>query len=214
MKRYRVMGIRSTRDGLSCSDALLKRAFDLFFSVLGLLATWWLILLAACIATLDTKNSGFFTQLRVGKNGKLFSVIKIRTMRCLEGVDTAVTVAGDMRITPIGKVLRRYKIDELPQLINVLLGQMSFVGPRPDVPGYADRLEGGDRLVLSIRPGITGPATLKYRDEEVILVSQSNPEAYNREVIWPDKVKINLEYIRNWSFSNDIRLICQTVFKR
>src|SRR5699024_5392612 len=114
--------------------------------------------------------------------------------------------------TPLGRFFRRTKIDELPQLWNVLLGDMSFVGPRPDVPGYADKLEGEQRLLLSIRPGITGPATLKYRDEEAMLAAQDDAEAYNRDVIWPDKVHLNLDYIRDWSLAGDIRYIWQTVF--
>jgi len=125
--------------------------------------------------------------------------------------ETTVTRRGDPRITPLGSLLRRTKIDELPQLWNVLLGDMSFVGPRPDVPGFADILQGEEREMLSIRPGITGPATLKYRDEEELLAAQDDPEGYNRDVIWPDKVKINLNYIRNWSLGRDIGYIVKTV---
>jgi lipopolysaccharide/colanic/teichoic acid biosynthesis glycosyltransferase len=125
-----------------------------------------------------------------------------------------VTTAGDSRITVSGRWLRRYKIDELPQLWNVLKGDMSLVGPRPDVEGYADRLEGDERIVLSVRPGITGPASLKYRNEEEILASVDDPVRYNDEVIWPDKVKMNMEYIREWSFGKDIGYIVATVTGR
>jgi len=133
-------------------------------------------------------------------------------MRDVAGVDTSVTTNTDPRITRLGAFFRKAKIDELPQLINVLLGQMSFVGPRPDVPGFADRLQGEERIVLSVRPGITGPATLKYRNEEEILAQQDDPERYNREVIYPDKVKINVEYVRSYSFWRDLRYIGRTVF--
>jgi lipopolysaccharide/colanic/teichoic acid biosynthesis glycosyltransferase len=124
---------------------------------------------------------------------------------------STVTTANDKRITKSGRFFRRYKIDELPQLINVLKGDMSFVGPRPDVPGYADKLEGEDRIILTIKPGITGPATLKYKNEEEILAKVEDPVKYNNEVIWPDKVKINKEYIKNWSLKKDIEYILKTI---
>ena len=149
----------------------------------------------------------------VGRDGKIFEVVKIKTMRPVLDFDTTVTSRGDPRITPLGAFFRSTKIDELPQLWNVLLGQMSFVGPRPDVPGFADILQGEERVMLSIRPGITGPATLRYRNEEELLAAHDDPESYNRNVIWPDKVIINLEYIRNWSLGNDIRYILKTVFR-
>lgn len=198
--------------GLHPFQALLKRVFDLFFAVFGLLATWWLILLAWLAASIDTRSNGFFVQKRVGKNGKIFWVIKIKTMRPVIAFDTTVTRRGDPRITPLGALFRQTKIDELPQLWNVLLGDMSFIGPRPDVPGFADTLVGEERAMLSIRPGITGPATLKYRNEEELLADQEDPEAFNRDVIWPDKVQINLDYIRNWSLGRDIKYILDTVF--
>lgn len=198
--------------GLSLRQAALKRTFDLAGATLGLSLTFWLIALAWLAATLDTRANGFFTQPRVGRNGRLFHVVKIRTMRPTDGLDSTVTTGHDPRITPLGRFFRRTKIDELPQLWNVLLGQMSFVGPRPDVPGYADALEGADRLVLSVRPGITGPATLKYRDEESLLAGVDDPEAYNCEVIYPDKVRLNREYVQNWSLWQDLRCIWRTVF--
>lgn len=197
---------------LSSLQAALKRGFDIIAAAGGLLLTFWVILLAWVAASWDTRSNGFFIQERVGKGGKCFHVVKIRTMRPVESVSTTVTQTGDPRITPLGGFFRRTKIDELPQLWNVLLGDMSFVGPRPDVPGFADTLKGEERAMLSIRPGITGPATLKYRNEEELLAAQKNPEAYNRDVIWPDKVQINLNYIRNWSLKRDIQYILDTVF--
>ena len=188
-----------------------KRGFDIVVSFLGLTFSWWLIFIAWVIATFETKSNGFFIQKRVGKDGKIFNVIKIKTMKKVEGVDTTVTSSNDVRITKSGKFFRDKKIDELPQLINVLIGDMSFVGPRPDVPGYADKLEGDDRIVLSIRPGITGPASLKYKNEEEILASQNDPKWYNDKIIWPDKVRINKEYIKNWSLKTDIEYIIKTV---
>ncbi|MCU5783488.1 undecaprenyl-phosphate galactose phosphotransferase [Alcanivorax balearicus MACL04] len=197
---------------LSLSQSLVKRIFDFILALLGLLCVWWLIAIAFMAACLDTRSNGFFVQQRVGKGGRAFKVVKIKTMRPDTMTTTTVTRSGDPRITPLGRFFRKTKIDELPQLWNVLLGQMSFVGPRPDVPGYADTLVGVEQAVLSIRPGITGPATLKYRNEEEILASQPEPERYNREVIYPDKVQVNLQYIRDWTFWGDIRYILQTVF--
>lgn len=201
------------RNLLSPRQKIVKRIFDIIFSFIGLVLLGWLILLAFIAATVDTGKNGFFTQVRVGKDGKLFKVIKIRTMRDISGLDSTVTAANDPRITKIGAFFRKTKIDELPQLINVLLGHMSFVGPRPDVPGYADQLPEEDRkVILSVRPGITGPATIKYRAEEEMLAAVDDPETYNREVIFPDKVRINREYIENYSFINDLRYIWATVF--
>lgn len=191
---------------------MIKRIFDFLLSVSGLVVTGWLILLAWILASIDTRTNGFFMQKRVGRHGRLFRVIKIRTMRPGASDGSTVTTSNDPRITALGKFWRRTKIDELPQLINVLLGQMSFVGPRPDVPGYADRLHGEARILLSVRPGITGPATLKYRNEEEILAAQNDPERYNREVIWPDKVRLNIEYIHNWSLARDLQYIFKTIF--
>jgi len=129
-------------------------------------------------------------------------------------IGTSITTKNDPRITSVGRFLRRFKLDELPQLINVLKGDMSFVGPRPDVPGFADKLKGKDRIILSIRPGITGPATLKYRNEEEILAKQPNPDKYNAEVIYPDKIRINREYVENYSFWKDMGYIIRTIVSR
>lgn len=189
----------------------MKRAFDIIFSFFGLIFSSWIILIAWLVASFETKSNGFFIQKRVGKNGRLFKLIKIKSMRQVKGVSTTNTAANDVRITKSGKFFRNTKIDELPQLINVLLGQMSFVGPRPDVAGYADKLTGEDRIVLTIRPGITGPASLKYKNEEEILSLQEDPEAYNNLFIWPDKVKINKKYIEEWSFIGDLKYIYKTI---
>lgn len=166
------------------------------------------------IATADTRSNGLFAQVRVGRHGKLFRVLKIKTMRTSFTHNTTITQANDPRITRSGVFLRRSKLDELPQLWNVLVGDMSFVGPRPDVPGYADNLDPEiQRVLLSVRPGITGPASLVYRNEESILATQLDPERYNNEIIYPDKTKINLHYIANYSFISDIKYIMQTLFK-
>ena len=192
-------------------QAALKRGFDFLGAVFGLSLTIWIILPAWGLASIDTRRNGFFMQERVGQDGRIFRVIKIRTMRDVPGMDSTVTTGTDQRITTLGRFWRKSKIDELPQLINVVRGDMGLVGPRPDVPGYADSLQGDDRLVLTVRPGITGPATLKYRNEEDLLAMQDDPEAYNREVIWPDKVRLNREYVQNWSFWKDLIYIWQTV---
>ena len=197
--------------GLSVRDRTVKRSFDVLVASTGLLLTGWIIGAAFVAATIDTRRNGFFTQVRVGRNGRLFRIIKIRTMREETGVVTNVTTIDDPRITNIGRFLRRFKIDELPQLLNVLVGDMSLVGPRPDVPGLANLLEGSDRLLLSVRPGITGPASLKYRAEEALLAQQPDPERYNREVVYPDKVRLNVDYIRNYAFRRDIWYILQTL---
>jgi lipopolysaccharide/colanic/teichoic acid biosynthesis glycosyltransferase len=198
--------------GLGPAQRFVKRAFDLSGSAIGLVLTCWIMFPSWVAASIDTRKNGFFTQPRVGRNGRIFHVIKIRTMRDIPGCDTTVTTKTDRRITRLGQFWRRTKIDELPQLINVLKGDMSFVGPRPDVPGYADRLEGEDRIVLSVRPGITGPATLKYRDEEELLAAQDDPERFNDKVIWPDKVRLNRGYVENWSFWGDLGYIWETIF--
>ena len=151
-----------------------------------------------------------FKQTRIGRHGKPFTMYKFRTMT-VNHSGSSVSVAGESRITPLGAVLRKYKIDELPELWNVLKADMSFVGPRPDVPGYADALTGDDREVLLLRPGITGPASLKYRNEEEILAAVDNPQIYNDTIIFPDKVRINRYYLHNYSFVSDIKMILCTV---
>jgi lipopolysaccharide/colanic/teichoic acid biosynthesis glycosyltransferase len=195
---------------MSKKDKIIKRIFDFSLALIGLLVTWPIILIAWIVASIETKSNGFFLQKRVGENGKLFTIIKIKTMYPNKKGST-ITTANDSRITKSGKFFRKYKIDELPQLINVLKGDMSFVGPRPDVPGYADKLEGEDRIILSVKPGITGPASLKYKNEEEILANVENPKEYNDKVIWPEKVRINKKYIKNWSLKKDIEYIIKTV---
>lgn len=197
--------------GLTFKQALLKRVFDITFSALGLLVSFPMICIAWAIASIETSSNGFFMQQRVGQNGKLFKVIKIKTMKRIDGIDTSITASTDARITKSGVFFRNTKVDELPQLWNVLVGEMSFVGPRPDVPGYADKLEGADKAILSLRPGITGPASLKYKEEEELLSMEANPQKYNDEVIWPDKVKINRQYIEKYSLTKDIAYIWKTI---
>jgi len=196
---------------MKTGQIIIKGIFDLLLALVGLILAAPIIILGWVAASIETKSNGFFLQKRVGKNGQLFTLVKIKTMKPVLGVNTNVTQKNDVRITTSGGFFRKTKIDELPQLWNVLIGQMSFVGPRPDVKGYADKLQGKDKVVLSVRPGITGPASLKYKNEETLLATQSNPEQYNNEVIWPDKVKINVDYVNNWSFIQDMRYIYQTI---
>jgi len=195
---------------MSRRDRIIKRAFDLTLAAALLVPSLPVIALAALVSAIETRAGGFFVQERIGKNGKPFKIIKIRTMYPVQG--SHITTATDSRITKSGRFFRRTKIDELPQLFNILRGEMSFVGPRPDVPGYADRLTGDDRIILTIPPGITGPATLKYRNEEDLLAAVEDPQKYNDEVIWPDKVRINREYVQNWSLKKDIIILAKTLF--
>lgn len=188
-----------------------KRFFDLTIAILGLIILAVPMALIAILIRITSGSPILFTQERVGKGGEIFYVKKFRTMSVRSVEDSSITVAGDSRVTPIGGYLRRWKLDELPQLWNVLVGEMSLVGPRPDVPGYADKLQGDDRQLLLLRPGITGPATLAYRNEEEILAKVSDPVQYNNEIIYPDKVRINLEYMENCSLVQDLRYILETI---
>lgn len=189
----------------------LKFVFDRLASFAGLLVLWPVLLIVAILIKIKMPGGPvIFKQKRVGRGGKCFTMYKFRSMTVGHG-GSSVSVAGESRITPFGAILRRYKLDELPELWNVLIGDMSFVGPRPDVPGYADELEGDDREVLELRPGITGPASLKYRDEEELLARQNNPQAFNDNVIFPDKVRINRYYLHNYSFIKDIEMIFCTI---
>lgn len=217
---------------------ILKWFFDRLIALCGLLLIWWVYPLVAVLIKIKMPGGpAFFCQERVGKDGKLFTCHKFRTMTVNHGGST-VSVAGDSRITPFGAKLRHYKIDELPGLWDVLIGNMSFVGPRPDVPGYADKLEGAYRDILKLRPGITGPATLKYRlEDEMIadfikkikagcevelgaavlpdnvsrMTDQELAEWYNDNVIYPDKVRLNKYYYDHYSFIKDIEMILATV---
>ncbi len=155
-------------------------------------------------------GSFFFTQKRVGKNAALFTMVKFRTMT-QGNLGTSISIKGQIRITPLGAILRKYKLDELPELWNVLIGDMSFVGPRPDVPGYADNLKGENRLILSVKPGITSPASIKYSNEEELLSLQIDPTKFNDEVLYPDKVRINLNYIKHRTFWLDLKIIMFTI---
>ena len=204
---------------------ILKWIFDRVISLLGLLILWPVLLVVAILVKIKMPGGPvLFVQKRVGKDGKLFKCHKFRTMT-MKHSGSSVSVAGDSRITPLGAKLRHYKLDELPELWDVLIGNMSFVGPRPDVPGYADQLQGDDRDVLKLRPGITGPATLKYRLEDEMIaeyVAQKQTEGdtreaqeiaveYNDTVIYPDKVRLNCYYYRHYSFVKDIQMIFCTV---
>lgn len=204
---------------------ILKWIFDRVVALIGLLFLWPVLLIVAVLVKIKMPGGpAFFVQKRVGKDGKLFDCHKFRTMTVKHNGST-VSVAGDSRITPLGAKLRHWKLDELPGLWDVLIGNMSFVGPRPDVPGYADKLTGDDRDVLKLRPGITGPATLKYRLEDEMIseyVAQKHATGdnrpmqeiaieYNDTVIYPDKVRLNCYYYRHYSFVKDIQMILCTV---
>lgn len=190
---------------------IAKYLFDRIMAFVGLVVLSPILFVVWILIRIKMPDGpAVFTQKRVGKGGRLFTMYKFRSMSAHHSGST-VSVAGESRITPLGAKLRRYKLDELPELWNVFIGDMSFVGPRPDVPGYADKLEGDDRRVLQLRPGITGPASLKYRDEEVLLAAQVNPQEFNDKVIYPDKVRINLYYLDHYSFVADIKMIIATV---
>jgi lipopolysaccharide/colanic/teichoic acid biosynthesis glycosyltransferase len=196
-----------------------KFVFDRLVSFLGLIILLPVLVIVAILVKVKMPGGPvFFSQRRVGRNGRLFTMHKFRTMT-MDHDGSSVSVAGESRITPLGAKLRKYKLDELPELWNVLIGDMSFVGPRPDVPGYADALVGEDREVLQLRPGITGPASLKYRNEEELLArvasegvaGYTDPVRYNDEVIYPDKVRLNRYYLHHYSFWMDIKMIFATV---
>lgn len=189
---------------------MLKWLFDRFMAFFGLLFLWPVLLVVAILIKINMPGPVFFIQQRVGKGGKLFNCHKFRSMS-LGHNGSSISIAGESRITPLGAKLRKYKLDELPELWDVLICNMSFVGPRPDVPGYADKLQGEDRIILTLRPGITGPATLKYRNEEELLAQVKNPQQYNDEVIYPDKVRLNRYYAEHYSFIEDIKMIFCTV---
>ena len=195
---------------ITSAQLQVKRAFD-FSLALVLLPVIILPLTVLLIgATIDVGHFGWFRQLRVGQDGQVFYMFKLRTLKAGKHSLGAL----DDQASAYGRFLRRSKLDELPQLFNVLLGDMSFVGPRPDVQGFADVLTGDDRVILKVKPGVTGPATLKYKNEEEILAMQPDPESYNRTIIWSDKVEINKKYVQNWSFYLDLNYILQsTLFK-
>ena len=190
---------------------VLKWIFDRLVSFVGLLFLWPILIIVAIMIKIKMPGGPIiFKQKRVGQYGRLFTMYKFRSMTVSHS-GSSVSIAGESRITPLGAKLRKYKLDELPELWNVLIGDMSFVGPRPDVPGYADKLKGKDRDILKLKPGITGPASLKYRDEEELLANMDDPQKYNDEIIYPDKIRINLYYLEHYSFIKDIQLIICTV---
>lgn len=179
----------------------IKRLFDVVFSIIVMLILGWLILLCYLLVTFETSSNGFFMQHRVGQFGKLFLIYKFKTMHPKTG-----------KVSSLGAFLRKYKLDEFPQFINVLKGDMSIVGPRPDIEGYYDKLEGESRKVLELKPGITSEASIKYYNEEEILAQQDNALLYNDTIIFPDKVKINLDYYYNRNLLLDIKIILKTIF--
>ncbi|MCQ4873467.1 sugar transferase [Butyricimonas paravirosa] len=190
---------------------ILKSVFDRTMALVGLLCLWPVLLVIWMLICIKMPGgSAFFKQKRVGSNGRLFTMYKFRSMT-MHHSGSSISVAGESRITPLGAVLRKYKFDELPELWNVLIGDMSLVGPRPDVPGYADCLRGEFRDMLKLKPGITGPASLKYRNEEELLAKVKDPKRYNDEVIFPDKVRINRNYLHNWCFWLDVKIIVYTI---
>jgi len=188
-----------------------KRFFDVIFASVGLLFLTIPMAIIALFIKLTSKGPVLFKQERIGRRGHLFIFKKFRTMVVNHGHLSTVTLRGDLRITAFGRLLRRHKLDEFPQLWNVLRGELSIVGPRPDVPGYYDKLEGPDRRILSLRPGLTGPATIKYSNEEVLLARQDDPVRFNDEMIFPDKIRINLDYMDHCSFWTDVYWIWKTL---
>jgi lipopolysaccharide/colanic/teichoic acid biosynthesis glycosyltransferase len=197
---------------ITAKQKIIKRVVDVILSVIGLVVIFPFFIIILILASIDTNSFGMIRQIRIGQFGVPFKVLKFKTMRDTTQPQNFITTVNDPRITAFGRFLRQKKLDELPQLWNVLVGDMSFVGPRPDVPGYADLLEGEDRIILEVKPGITGPASLAFKDEEELLAQQSNPKAYNDQIIWPEKVKMNKNYIRTFSLKNDIKIILKTLF--
>lgn len=191
-------------------DKVIKRVFDLLISLVSLLVLLPFIIIFIGFATISTRKFGLYSQKRVGMHGRAFSMFKIRSMESSDELINITTI-NDPRVTLFGRFIRDFKLDELPQLWNVILGDMSLVGPRPDVSGYADKLLGEDRIILTVRPGITGPATLKFKNEETLLAEHRDPIFYNDHVIWPDKVRINKEYIKNWSLLGDMKYLFKTI---
>lgn len=197
---------------LSKNQIALKRILDITFSLFGLILSFLFLGILLILTSIDTKSFGILAQNRIGQYGRVFKLLKFKTMRDTNQPQNYITTINDPRITKFGRFLRRTKLDELPQLWNVLVGDMSFVGPRPDVSGYADKLKGEDRIILEIKPGITGPASLAFKDEEELLAKHENPKKYNDQVIWPKKVEINKMYIKKYSTIKDMKYILQTIF--
>ncbi len=186
---------------LTRNQRIIKRLLDISISIVLLVIVIIPLILLLILATISTAKKGLFVQSRIGQYGRSFKLYKIRSLKNEDHKDLFAMKRSETRF---GGWLRRTKLDEFPQLFNVMKGDMSLVGPRPDVKGYADCLKGKDRIILSLKPGITGPATLKYKNEDNLLLQQEHPNRYNDNVIWPDKVKINIEYLKNWSLQKDI----------
>lgn len=179
-----------------------KNIFDFLFSFFLLFVFFPILFLLWFFCTIDTSSNGIFFQTRVGQYGKLFKIFKLKTVN-----------PKTVKISNFGCFLRKSKLDELPQLLNILLGQMSFVGPRPDLEGYYNKLEGENRKILELKPGLTSLASIKYANEEELLSKQNNPSKYNDEIIFPDKVKMNLDYYYNRTFNKDLKIIFKTIFR-
>jgi len=191
---------------LTSVEKNIKRVFDVFFAGIGLIILGWLIIFSAILSKIMIGGDGFFVQNRVGQYGKLFTIYKIETIHPKEATKETPYISA------LGQFIRKHKIDEFPQLFNILEGTMSFVGPRPDVIGFADKLEGEQRKIINVKPGITGPATLFFRNEEELLKTHDKPEEYNKEIIWPQKVALNIKYVNEYSFIKDIYYIYKTLF--
>lgn len=190
-------------------EAILKRLFDILFSVLVLFLFSWVLFLSWITAIIDTHTNGIFIQQRIGQHGKIFKIYKLRTIQTGKNLENS-------HISRVGRLLRDYKLDELPQFVNVLKGEMSVVGPRPDIVGYYDLLEGENRRILELKPGLTSLASLKYYNEEVMLEAQKDPLYFNDNILFPDKVKLNLEYFHHQSFCGDLKIIfatCKLLFR-
>jgi len=190
---------------LSVTQQRTKRFIDVLFSLIGILIAIFPMMVLFGISCISTRSFGIFLHERVGRKAKVFAIFKVKTMR--------KTSNNKFRVTAFGEFLRITKLNELPQLFNVLIGDMSIVGPRPDILGYADVLKGADRIILTVRPGITGPATLKFLNEEEILSKQKNPLEYNDTVIWPQKVAINKIYVQEWNLMKDFRYMYLTILQ-
>lgn len=196
---------------LTAKQKLFKRAFDVFFAFIGLVISFLPQVILVVLSSISTKSLGLFSQERVGQFGKIFKLFKIKSMKDVSESESSIAISENKRITNFGKFLRKSKLDELPQLWNVFIGNMSVVGPRPDVKGYADELSEEDKIILSVKPGLTGLATLKFFDEEKLFENQIDIKKYNDEVVWKEKVKLNKEYVKNYSFILDLKIIWKTL---
>lgn len=182
---------------------MAKRWFDVLMSAIAIVLFSWLFAIVGICAALSTRSTGVFAQQRIGRYGRPFTIYKFRTMHAKTG-----------NINAVSRFLRRSKLDEIPQLFNVLKGDMSLVGPRPDVPGYYDKLQGEAAKLLELRPGITSAASVRFKNEEALLAKQSNPLRYNDEVIFPEKIRMNLDYYENQSFLLDLKILFKTIFQK